>query len=419
VQTALKANDAGIGILFNFVPADIVEFGEGVPDLISIPETIKSDWDRLNPGNVLLYGAIASAAAVDQTLALFRLGRVEGVVGSQMNDDTISETLAVFPSALATPGTDGVIVLITATPATEPHTVCHTVARLKPGQSIESFKKSATLGDFPAFFNSVVDSSGNVSFDQGTDTVAGDSLTPVANTLKAKGGTPMNAVVVSLSGDSTNAATYAAQAARIMSALKPPGTDAITAVPFPIQATSLVPCPAITVIEFSQPASSGGCITPAEVVIFAPPIGAGGEVPVRSATVRITNNSAADFSILSLRTVAPFSVIMPDNKIVPSNGGFVDVTVNYTRVRQDTMDDTEHLTISISTNALCPPPMLIGRLQETIVTGGVSADVVVANTSSPQVQPKIDVPVTTNTITKAETTRGRAKPAAPRKPRKK
>ncbi len=236
-----------------FVPVVDVEFQGGVASLISDPAAIRTDWSAKNPGNTLLYGAIAStpaAAAEGDDLASSRLAQIEMVVSSSSPPAAtiVSELLPAVPRSPVVAGPDGVIVLVTARPVP----VCHTVARMIDGASIGRINKGSTSGDLATISNKLANKVGDVSFDQGTATVAGNSLAPVVNTLKTQGGIPVAALVVSGSGDSAaNVAAHKAQAEAIMSALGP-STITVDAVSIPVP--SLVGCPAITFIQFSSSA---------------------------------------------------------------------------------------------------------------------------------------------------------------------
>src|SRR6266436_2530366 len=64
---------------------DIVEFESGAATLVSQPAQIQNDWHARSPGNLLLYGGIASntvAAAEGTAIAQGRLNRIEKVVSA-------------------------------------------------------------------------------------------------------------------------------------------------------------------------------------------------------------------------------------------------------------------------------------------------------------------------------------------------
>lgn len=400
-----------------FVPVTDVEFQSGVAALISDPAAIRNDWSAKNPGKTLLYGAIASttAAATDgDDLALSRLAQIEMVVSSISPPAAtiLSELLPEVPRTPVVAGPDGVIVLVTATP-----TVCHTVARILPGVLFDVVRNLAQAGTFSEIFPAKAEIVSNVVFNAGTDSVVGTSLTDIVSAL-APFGNPLHTFGVGAPGALLDA-TWNSQVNKIVTTLggSPPMPGVLSQHSLP------TPCPAITFIEFSR-SSSGGCITPSEMVILAPgptTAGVGGQ---GTGTVKITNNFDFDFEIQTLVAAVPFSVITPTNRTVLKKGS-VDVTVNYIRTRTDGQDDIGKLAMSVKflgspfvSFAVCPPTNLIGRRQSSAFDT-VSSNVLVADKSAQQVQPKADVPAAKSKITKAKTNTARAKPAAARRKRKK
>jgi hypothetical protein len=101
----------------SFARVDVVEFAGGVAVLDTPADALLRDWRAVQPGDRLIYGAIASAssgAALDDA----RLGRLVEALGSVSSMDPADptsalETLPNVPPALAVPGTDGIVFLVT------------------------------------------------------------------------------------------------------------------------------------------------------------------------------------------------------------------------------------------------------------------------------------------------------------------
>jgi hypothetical protein len=131
LREALLRDDEAVVAAAGFVPVDQVEFAGGLPTLLSGPEGVRLAWRQAGAGNTVLYATIATFAQVDgDALARARLGRLEAVLASVSSfDQALSESLPQVPTALAAPGTDGVIVFITTQVEA---TTCHTVYAVKP-----------------------------------------------------------------------------------------------------------------------------------------------------------------------------------------------------------------------------------------------------------------------------------------------
>ncbi len=118
IITALQNNDMNILSRFQFVRVDRVEFGGGVATLLTRPEDLTADWRRVNPGNRLIYGSIASqggAISEGESLALSRLSRVEDVVDdvSARHPEFKSEAIEAIPTPFLEADIDGAIILLT------------------------------------------------------------------------------------------------------------------------------------------------------------------------------------------------------------------------------------------------------------------------------------------------------------------
>jgi hypothetical protein len=205
VQDALLKNDAARLTRFGFGPVDRVEFGAGVPALVSRPEDVLADWQAVQPGNTLVYGAIASqGSAVDDgtALALGRLARLEQALASvsALGPQAVAEVLAAVPTPLAVPGVDGVIALLTLRVVEK---TCQTVYRVLNAQDFNEVVKLAESGALQQVIDrKLVSVLGDVSFEAGTTKADDASLQSVVSAWKnAGGGVPERATVLSRSGD--------------------------------------------------------------------------------------------------------------------------------------------------------------------------------------------------------------------------
>jgi hypothetical protein len=103
-----------------FVPqfqrVDVLEFASGAATLVTPVDALLSDWSGAGPGNTLAYAAAGTNVTTDATLTAPRLARVVSAIAPVTPLDPNAgavEVLAQVPSTLDTPGTDGVIVLVT------------------------------------------------------------------------------------------------------------------------------------------------------------------------------------------------------------------------------------------------------------------------------------------------------------------
>lgn len=183
-----------------FQPVMVVEFEANVAQLASDPQSIRSDWTAVQPGDQLLYAGVASKADVEggSALATQRVQRLETAVDSvsSTNAQTITESLPFSPPpSFNTPGTDGSIFMLTNQTA---GTSCQTVYRLVAGT--ENHKKFVDILE-KDLVNGVVQHQqtlqealqlvtplGSVQFDLATSMVDESTLLAVVENWKKAGG---------------------------------------------------------------------------------------------------------------------------------------------------------------------------------------------------------------------------------------
>ena len=101
---------------FEFESSGQVVFEGGTSDLVTPAATVRADWERLQPGQRILYGAIGSRGAAEDEGPALAAARLDQTV-SALAPVSVPERNAVFedlPGApLAAEGTDGTIFVIT------------------------------------------------------------------------------------------------------------------------------------------------------------------------------------------------------------------------------------------------------------------------------------------------------------------
>lgn len=235
-------------------PVGAVEFGGGVATLVTSPESILTDWQKVQPGEIIIYGAIGnrdSAAADGDTLARARLDRLEATLSpiSKLHPRAIDDLLSGVPSSIPATGVDGIILLMTFNRVAQ---TCHLVYRVGEPQMdiVRTMLSSGSLGS--AIGQSGAQLVGEVNFDKDTDDVPDDSLQAAAgNWLLMGGGAPNPVVVTTSAADQTvPSATATAQSRIIQIAFSTPGTT----LPQPeyIPSSQAFPpdtaCPAVTFV---------------------------------------------------------------------------------------------------------------------------------------------------------------------------
>jgi hypothetical protein len=241
------------------LPADIVspvgavEFGGGVATLVTSPESILEDWRKVQPGEIIVYGALGSrdsASADGEALARARLDRLEATLSpiSKTHPRAKDDILSGVPSSIPATGIDGVILLMTFNRAAQ---TCHLVYRVG-GPQMDIVRTMLSSGDLgSAIGQSGAQLVGEVNFDKDTGDVPDDSLQAAAGEwLLMGGGEPDSAVVTTSAADQAITREIAtAQSIIIQTAFSPAGT---TASPEYIQSPEAFPpdvdCPAITFV---------------------------------------------------------------------------------------------------------------------------------------------------------------------------
>jgi hypothetical protein len=242
------------------LPADIVspvgavEFGGGVATLVTTPESILEDWRKVQPGEIIVYGALGSrdsASADGEALARARLDRLEATLSpiSKTHPRAKDDILSGVPSSIPATGIDGVILLMTFNPAAQ---TCHLVYRVGEPQMdiVRTMLSSGDLGS--AIGQSGAQLVGEVNFDKDTDDVPDDSLQAAAGEwLLMGGGAPDSVVVTTSAADQAITREIAtAQSIIIQTAFNPAGTTASP--PEYIQSPEAFPpdvdCPAVTFV---------------------------------------------------------------------------------------------------------------------------------------------------------------------------
>jgi hypothetical protein len=299
--SALKSNAPFDPKLVTFQNVDIVEFGGGVPSLVTPATAVLADWQaKANASAQIAFAGIASQGPAQDEgddLARGRLTSFDNTVTSVTPADA-SLTPTVLPGihpALATPGVDGIVVILTtirttcvAVFATDSAAILARVATLiKAGQIAEALKEGKSLG--------------SVTFGAGTTHVLNDSLTPAIKAWTDAGlptNVPLAALVITGSAtapaDDKVAQDEAALIQQKMSAGTPPA-------PLFVKATVAMPagvCPTVTFLA-PQPAAK------ARVGIFVPYKGrlASGErdfITVPASVGHLVANFAPDGSIQPL-----------------------------------------------------------------------------------------------------------------------
>jgi hypothetical protein len=228
-----------------------VEFGAGVPTLLSGPDAVLEDWKRVEPGNQLFYAAIATQGPGDgDALAIQRLASLEQVLSSVSALDPEvqqpNEVIPKVPESMNVPGTDGMIVL-----ATRLVTSCVSVYAMIPGASVG--RVLAENGNIRSeALNGLTNKMGDAIFKANTNQILDNSLQPIKTKWTGlAGGNPLGKAVVVFKKDAPNnaKAAYLSQAKFITAEL---GGAAVS--PEFKESPSELPdhCPAVLLLETGQ-----------------------------------------------------------------------------------------------------------------------------------------------------------------------
>lgn len=285
-----------------FVPrfqrVDVLEFASGAATLITPNDALLSDWRGAGPGNTLAYAAAGTEVGTDSALTGLRLARVVRAVASVTPLDPTSgavEVLAKVPATLDSPGTDGIIVLVTLDVVRLSfQNIYHvtldarTNALLSKNLLDEIIKQPLTidLGAHP--------------FPDGSSTFDPAVAATLNNAYITRGGGGFPADVFSYAKpDDTSGGYDALILARARAIANAVGGSANTVVekhdvegPWPVGPTS----PVISIIVVQPPA-----VTRNALVIFASLDGAHFPSPDASAArVKFVNNSPSDDALIAL-----------------------------------------------------------------------------------------------------------------------
>jgi hypothetical protein len=250
-------------------PVGAVEFGGGAATIVTSPDSVLTDWQRVHPGEIIIYGAIGnrdSASTDGEALARARLDRLEATLRpiSKTHPRAIDDLLSGVPSSIPATGADGVILLMTFNRVAQ---TCHLVYRVG-GAQMDIVRSMLSRGDLgSAIGQSGAQIVGEINFDKDTDDVSDDSLQAAAGKwLLMGGGAPDQVVVATSAADQTIPSAIAtAQSRAIQIAFSTPGITPPPPeyIPSPEAFPSDVECPAVTFVA-PQPQ-----ITRTSVVIFA------------------------------------------------------------------------------------------------------------------------------------------------------
>jgi len=202
VVEALRSNKPESLAPFPFDQVSLVEYAATTPVLRSSPEAVQSDWKAANPGDQLIYGAIARQGAAQrdgEILTWGRLERLREVVQeiTPPDEKAIFESLLQLPEPLRIGGTDGAMVLLTK--AKLP-TTCQAAFRIKNG-SPEQIAKLIEAGKIDSVFDGSADipvpsTLGDALFKNGTAEPVQNGLEAVIEAWKNQGGGLPSAALV-------------------------------------------------------------------------------------------------------------------------------------------------------------------------------------------------------------------------------
>jgi hypothetical protein len=197
IREALLRNNATALAKINFRAVDQVEFGGGVPTLLSDPDAVKADWQRVHTGATILYEAIATRGVGDgDALAIQRLLHLESVLTdvTPAEANAVHEVMPKTPDLLAVAGTDGVIIVLTRTAVEK---TCQSVYRVNNPDLLKRIITMVQSGQIATVIGqNMATSLGDVSFKANTAEVLDNSLQPVVTAWGAQGNGPLALLAV-------------------------------------------------------------------------------------------------------------------------------------------------------------------------------------------------------------------------------
>ena len=237
-----------------FQRVDVPEFAPGIVTLLTLRDSIQTDWTNVKPGPNILYGGIAGSDAAKQDgdiLALGRLKELELAI-EPISEPTQNATTEVLPSIhpdLAVPGVDGIIVLFTLLDK-----VTHNVYEISTSDQLQGLINAVTAPgtgvtlqvELKRFQATPL---GEVTFASKTADVLDDSLASVVSAWKALGvADPADARTFSNTGDAADViASRIDQANAILAALGPTVPVTSQSV-IPVQPLGATLTPTVTVV---------------------------------------------------------------------------------------------------------------------------------------------------------------------------
>jgi hypothetical protein len=195
VRDALQGRGRLDPDLVAFQRVDIVEFAAGVPTLTSPSEALHADWRAVNPGQQIRHAAVANAAVgladgPDLTVARARAVEVALADVAPTASATV-DLLETIPAELASPGLDGIVLLLTLR-----ETTCATVVLLRSEAIARRVRALIGQGDVRAAILAG-ETLGEVKFVAGGTQVADASL----DDIKARFDRPHEALVAVQAAD--------------------------------------------------------------------------------------------------------------------------------------------------------------------------------------------------------------------------
>jgi hypothetical protein len=205
LDRALKTNDGAAINRFAPQPVSVVQFAAGIHTLESSVDQVRADWQTRVTGAVeIAYRAVASrGAALDEGLPLAqsRLGSLSSVLGSvtPVLDVASLEVLGDVPDAstIAAEPHDGVMIVATASAATE----CHEVYRLSLNQEQVQELLNAIGGTGAAEITQLLarrqaQRLGKAVFRKGSDTLVSSQTDNLSSAWQARGDGNVSRIIV-------------------------------------------------------------------------------------------------------------------------------------------------------------------------------------------------------------------------------